>query len=178
MRNKLLALIAGLALSPSLSFGQTDAAEFLTDRYGQFGVQYLSETFIRAAANYIDSTGTISSIGTDLREAILFFEPMSADEMKKLSAEILAVSKDRDYEELGSYSDGSQRSVLYGEFDDEECEAIQLHLYSQSSGQFIFAEIVGSVNIMEVISMVQNGDALDMGQQLDDITNLLNLDLD
>jgi hypothetical protein len=178
MKSKILGILAGIILIPSIGFSQTDAADYLTERYGDFGVQYMSESFIRAAINFVDSTETISQIGTDLREAVFFMESMDRSSMNTLSKGILDCSEDFEYEELVSFSMSGQTSALYGEYDRDDCKAIQLHSYSKESEQFIFLEVIGTIDIVGLMKLVGEGGAQDLGNNLSDITNLLNLDFD
>lgn len=165
-------------LIPCIGHSQTDAADYLVEGYGEFGVQYLSESFIRAAMNFVDSTETISQIGSDLRGAVVFLETMDKTSMKKVSKGIRDSSKDFEYEELLSFEMSGQTTTLYGEYDDDECTAIQLHSYSDDSQQFVFLEVIGSIDIAGIMQLVQDGGAQDLGNSLGDITNLLNLDFD
>jgi len=178
MKSKILGILTGIILIPSIGSSQTDAADYLTERYGDFGVQYLSESFIRAAMNFVDSTETISQIGTDLRGAVFFMESMDKPSMSSLSMGIRDCSGDFEYEELVSFSMSGQTSALYGEFNGDDCTAIQLHSYSKESEQFIFLEVIGAIDIAALMKLVGEGGAEDLGNNLSDITNLLNLDFD
>lgn len=176
MRSKTLSILTGVMLIPTISFGQTDAADYLVERYGQFGVQYMGESFIRAAMNFVDSTETISKIGTDLRGAVIFLESMDKSSMMKISKEIRESSEDFEYQELVSISMSGFTTALYGEYEDNDCKAVQLYSYSDENQQFIFLEVIGTIDIVGLMSLVQDGSAHDLGTNLGDITNILNLD--
>ena len=130
----------------------------------------------RPLSSKIKCTSCGPSFSTDLRGAVIFLESMDKSSMMKISKEIRESSEDFEYQELVSISMSGFTTALYGEYEDNDCKAVQLYSYSDENQQFIFLEVIGTIDIVGLMSLVQDGSAHDLGTNLGDITNILNLD--
>ncbi len=146
------------------------------ETYGEMSVRFMSESIIRAVINYVDTSQTLSQVGTDLEKIVFFQRSLDEESLKTLDKKLMGIAQADGYEEMLTVRNKDIDATLLGKGEMASSDGVIVVMRNDDE-TYVFFEIVGSVNLGYFTSMFTSGDGLELGKQLGDIQKLLDFDL-
>lgn len=161
---------------PLLNQAQSEVGADLRSTYGEMSVRYLSESIIRAVINYVDTTGSLAEMGTDLDQIVFFTRTLDEESIQTLEKRMTNLSEQAGYEEMMTVKNKDVDATLLGLGELGGSEGVII-LMRPDEESIMFVEVVGSVNLSYFLNMFTQGGGENLGTQLGDMQKLLDFDL-